>query len=136
MTMVGNSSFVYTPKNPENTKIMAFAIKNGIHDLRTLYDRADNDPEWFWRAVIDDVGISFKSPFTKLKDDSKGIPYTKWFVGGKVNIAYNCVEKYKESQAAAIKFESEDGEKRHLSFRELDLATGYGKKERPRYHQN
>lgn len=122
--MVGNSSFVYTPKNPENTKIMAFAIKNGIHDLRTLYDRADNDPEWFWRAVIDDVGISFKSPFTKLRDDSKGIPYTKWFVGGKVNIAYNCVEKYKESQAAAIKFESEDGEKRHLSFRELDLATG------------
>lgn len=122
--MVGNSSFVYTPKNPENTKIMAFAIKNGIHDLRTLYDRADNDPEWFWRAVIDDIGISFKSPFTKLKDDSKGIPYTKWFVGGKVNITYNCVEKFKESGAVAIKFESEDGEKRYLSFRELDLATG------------
>jgi acetyl-CoA synthetase len=124
MTMVENSSFVYTPKNPENTKIMAFAIKNGIHDLRTLYDRADNDPEWFWRAVIDDIGISFKSPFTKLKDDSKGIPYTKWFVGGKVNITYNCVEKFKESGAVAIKFESEDGEKRYLSFRELDLATG------------
>ncbi len=122
--MVENSSFVYTPKNPENTKIMAFAIKNGIHDLRTLYDRADNDPEWFWRAVIDDIGISFKSPFTKLKDDSKGIPYTKWFVGGKVNITYNCVEKFKESGAVAIKFESEDGEKRYLSFRELDLATG------------
>ena len=122
--MVENSSFVYTPKNPENTKIMAFAIKNGIHDLRTLYDRADNDPEWFWRAVIDNIGISFKSPFTKLKDDSKGIPYTKWFVGGKVNITYNCVEKFKESGAVAIKFESEDGEKRYLSFRKLDLATG------------
>ena len=119
-----HSNFVYTPRDPQNTKIMAFARKNGISDLRTLYDRADDDPEWFWRAVIDDVGISFKSPFTKLKDDSKGIPYTKWFVGGKVNIAYNCVEKFKESDTTAIKFESEEGEKRYISFQELDLVTG------------
>jgi len=118
------SDFVYRPEHPEDTNIMVFARKNGIEDINDLYARADSDPEWFWNSVIEDAGISFKHSFNKLKDDSDGIPYTKWFTGGKINIAYNCVEKYKDTRNVAVRFESESGERKALTFADLDLVTG------------
>ncbi len=118
------TDFVYYPQHPEDTNVMTFARRNGITDINDLYDRADKDPEWFWNAVIQDTDITFKVPFTKLKDESDGIPYTRWFSGGKINITYNCVEKFKDSKRAAVKFESESGEKKSFTFADLDQATG------------
>lgn len=116
--------FVYLPPNPENTNIMRLARRHGIESLEELYRRADADPEWFWPAVIDDCSIEFDTPFQRLSDSAKGVPWTTWFVGGSINITKNCVEKYRERDTAAVKFEREDGTKGALSFRELDRMTG------------
>lgn len=116
--------FVYIPPDPDSTNIMKLAHKHNIATPEELYNRADSDPEWFWPAVIDDCNISFDTPYEKLFEDERGVPWTTWFAGGQINIARNCVEKYRELASPAIKFEREDGTKGEISFSELDRMTG------------
>ncbi len=115
---------VYKPPDPDDTNIMRLARANKINSLEELYDRADNDPDWFWPAVIDDCGINFTSPYSRVRSADKGVPWTTWFTGGKINITYNCVEKMKESTSPAIKYERENGQAGSINFRDLDEQTG------------
>ncbi len=119
-------TFVYNPTEQqiENTNIMRFARKLGFSNLSELYDMADSRTETFWKAVIEDTGIEFFTDFRKVFDESGGKEWTKWFVGGSINIAYNVSEKFKESDNAAIKYERENGEKGTITFRELDQKVG------------
>ena len=118
------ADFVYSPANPENTNLMKFAKKHGISGISELYNRADADPDWFWPAVIEDVGISFFSQYAAVRDSSRGIPWTLWFPGGQINITYNCVERHKDSIDPAVKYETEGGRNGSVSYRELDRMTG------------
>lgn len=120
------ADFVYTP-SPEQirkTNLWKLAEKNGIGSIEELYRRADADPEWFWPAVIEDCNIDFFRDFSSLKDESAGMQFTRWFTGGSVNIAYNCIERFRDSDRAALKYESEDGSRRYISYREMDDLTG------------
>ena len=116
--------FVYYPPEPQNTNLMRLAGKHNIHSVEDLYSRADSDPEWFWRAVIDDCAIVFNKPFSNISDRTDGIPWTRWFIDGSVNIAFNCVEKFRESERIAVKFERENGERGSITFKELDRKVG------------
>lgn len=116
--------FVYIPPQPQKTNLMKFAIKNGISDRKELYDRADSDPQWFWPAVIADTGIEFFRPYETLFDSSQGVPWTRWFVGGSVNITYNCIEKRKKSRDTALRYMDESGQTSTLTYEEMDVKTG------------
>lgn len=118
--------FSYNPSKEAiiNTNLMKFAMKNNL-DIESLYKKADNDPEWFWPKVIEDAKIEFFEKYDKVMDTSLGIPFTKWFVNGKINIAYNCVERYKESKKIAIIYENEKGETFKVSYEELDKLSSY-----------
>lgn len=117
--------YVYVPSEEQvrNTNIMRLAGKHGM-ELEELYNRADRDPEWFWPAVIEDCGIEFFRNYEKVYDQSEGVPFTKWFTEGEVNITYNCVERYSGSEKIAIKYESEEGKRKQISYGELDEITG------------
>ena len=39
-------------------------------------------------------GLEFTTPYERVLDDSGGIPWSKWFVGGHVNLTYNCVDRH------------------------------------------
>lgn len=116
--------YAYVPPDPGSTNIMRLARKHGIRSVEDLYRKADSDPQWFWPAVIEDCGLSFDVPYSKLFDGRKGIPWTNWFEDGKINITKNCVEKFRTVDSPAIKFEREDGTSGTVSFRELDRLTG------------
>lgn len=116
--------FVYRPPSPEKTNLMKFGLKHGLTSVKEIYDRADADQEWFWPAVIQDCDIRFHKAFSKVRDSSAGIPWTRWFTDGEINIAYNCVEKYSGSDDPAVKYETESGKSGSVTFRELDEITG------------
>lgn len=116
--------FVYKPQHPEKTNLMKLAAGHGIGKIEELYDRADSDPEWFWPAVIKDCNIQFAAEYDRVRSPEKGVPWTTWFTGGKINATFNCVEKYRESTAPAVKYERENGQKGAISFQELDRQTG------------
>lgn len=118
--------FVYIPTRDsvEKTNLYGLMKKRGYKTVNELYDWADSDREEFWDAMVKDLDITFLRHYDKVLDDSSGKEWTKWFTGGIVNITYNAVEKRKNSESYAIKFENEKGERRYLTYRELDELTG------------
>ena len=58
-----------------------------------VYDEADRDPVAFWGKQAE--RISWAEPFTEVLDWSDA-PFAKWYVGGRLNAAYNCVDRHVE----------------------------------------
>ena len=59
-------------------------------------------------------------------DESNGPEWATWFVGGKLNVAWNCVHRWARGERAgeeAAVWQSEDGERRALTYRELSDAV-------------
>jgi acetyl-CoA synthetase len=59
-----------------------------------LHAKSVHDTAWFWDATLKDMGVEWFTPYTQVKDDSRGFPWTKWFVGGEVNITHNCIDRH------------------------------------------
>jgi acetyl-CoA synthetase len=111
-----------TPEYVENANVTRLMRAHGIDSIDELRRRSVEDMEWFWDAVVKDLGIGFSQPYERVMDDSGGPAWTRWFVGGKVNLAYNCVDKHAASERAdrvALIGETEDGEVTTLTYREL-----------------
>lgn len=109
----------------ERSNIWRFMQKHQVKDYQELVRRSIDAPEWFWDAVVTDLQIEFFSPYTKVLDVSQGIPWAKWFIGGKINIAHNCVEKHARTRPKklALIWEGEDGSVRHVTYQELAEQT-------------
>ena len=93
------------------------AQANGTADL---YDAAEADFEGFW-ADQARQRLSWAKDFDQTLDWS-GAPFAKWFVGGEVNAAYNCVDRHVEAgngDRVAIHFEGEGGDSRTITYAEL-----------------
>ena len=95
----------------------AFAARaNASSDL---YERAERDVEGFWAAEAEQR-LSWSRPWdTVLEWD---LPYAKWFVGGQLNAAYNCVDRHVErgiGSKVAYYWEGEPGDTRTLTYADL-----------------
>ena len=84
-----------------------------------LYEQADADFEAFW-AQLARERLDWSTPFeTTLEWD---LPFAKWFLGGKLNVAYNCVDRHVErglGDKVAYHWIGEPGDTRTLTFRDL-----------------
>jgi len=80
-----------------------------------IYERARRDLEGFWAEEA--KFLDWFEPWTKTLDWNA--PWAKWFVGGKLNVAHNCVDRHAASSRrnkAAIIWEGEPGDSRVLTF--------------------
>lgn len=83
------------------------------------YDQAAADRLEFWATQA--RRLSWATPFNEVLDWSDA-PFAKWFVGGKLNVAYNCVDRHVEAgygDQVAIKFEGELGDRRDITYAQL-----------------
>ena len=122
------SDFIWepTPEYIENANVTRLMRKHAIEDFHDLVKRSQEDIEWYWDAAIEDLGITFSTPYEKILDVSDGIPFPKWFVGGRINLVYNTVDRHASSVLAsnnALIWEGEDGEVRHITYRELSIEV-------------
>ncbi|MGH3449154.1 MAG: acetate--CoA ligase [Haloechinothrix sp.] len=84
-----------------------------------LYAEAAADRDAFWAAQAD--RLHWDTRWERVLDWS-GAPFAKWFVGGKLNVAYNCVDRHVESghgDQVAIHWVGEPGDTRDISYAEL-----------------
>ncbi len=89
-----------------------------------LYEQASADRLAFWAAQARDL-VSWSTDFTDTLDWSEA-PFAKWFVGGRLNVAYNCVDRHVENglgDRAAIHFEGEPGDSRTITYAELQAEV-------------
>ena len=85
----------------------------------SLYDQAEHDRLGFWAEQA--RNLDWDTDFTEILDWSNA-PFAKWFVGGKLNVAYNCVDRHVHAgygDQVAIRFEGEPGDRRDITYREL-----------------
>jgi acetyl-CoA synthetase len=114
-----------TPDQIEHANVTRFMRLHGISTYDDLVSRSQEDIEWFWDAVVQDLDIEFSTPYERVLDTSEGVPWAKWFVGGKTNLAANCVDRWAERtpDAVAVLSEGEDGEVRTVTYHELRGMT-------------
>jgi len=85
----------------------------------SLYDEADADYETFWAREARER-LSWFTPFATTLEWE--LPFAKWFVGGEINVAYNCVDRHVErglGDKVAYHWIGEPGDTRTLTFRDL-----------------
>lgn len=113
--------YVPPPGSVEQTRVWQFMQHHGIATYHDLLERA-LDPEWFYPAAIADLGLEWPHSYHTLYDTSGGVPWTKWFVGGRTNIVHHTVEKWAtglHAKQPAIYWSGEDGATSSLTFRQL-----------------
>lgn len=107
----------------KNSNISRFMRKHNIKSYSELIKRSTEDIEWFWDAALKDTGVEWFRPYSKIMDMSDGFPWTKWFIGGQINIVHNCLDRHalKPNSAGkvALIWEGEDGQFRSWTYGEL-----------------
>ncbi|MCH7976439.1 MAG: AMP-binding protein [Bacteroidetes bacterium] len=104
------------------TNLAAFWKKQGLDSYEALCEWAVEDVGRFWDAALDDLGVEFYEPYTQIMDASNGIERPVWCVDGVMNIVHNLLDKWQGTEVTehdAIRYESEEGEVRTLTYREL-----------------
>ncbi|MDN5939471.1 MAG: acetate--CoA ligase, partial [Salinisphaera sp.] len=92
----------------------------GKADFDALYAQAEADHAGFWGDLARSE-IDWHSPFSRALDDSNA-PFFKWFVGGTLNVSYNCIDRHLADNAdkIALLWENDAGDKvRRISFQQL-----------------
>jgi acetyl-CoA synthetase len=109
------------PELAAQTNVGRFMAAHEVAGFDELLARSVADPEWFWDAVVEFLGLPFVEPYKAVLDTSDGIPWATWFVGGRLNVAAACVDRWAETtpDAMAVVWEGEDGEVREWTYREL-----------------
>jgi acetyl-CoA synthetase len=120
-------AYVPTAEQIEVARVTRLMERVGVASIDVLRERSAAEPEWFWSAVIEDLEIPFATAPTAILDDSAGPEWARWFVGGEINVASVCVDRWardpRTADEPAVIAETEDGTVRRLSFRELSEAV-------------
>jgi acetyl-CoA synthetase len=115
-----------TRETVERANVTRLMRRHRIADYRELVRRSQEDPEWFWPAAVEDMGLEFATPWRRVYDDSRGPEWTTWFCGATLNVAWNCVHRFARGalagEVAAISCR-EDGSRDELTFAELSIEV-------------
>jgi len=111
-----------SPEYRDRSRLTAFITRHRLAGYDDLLRRSVDDPRWFWRAVLEDLGIEFYEPYREVLDLSRGVAWPRWCVGGRLNIVHNCLDKWigtPVERKAAVRWEGEDGATRVLTYGDL-----------------
>ncbi|MGH2389099.1 MAG: AMP-binding protein, partial [Chloroflexota bacterium] len=83
-----------------------------------VYKRAAADPEGYWASQA--ARLDWYSPWTTVLEWD--LPYAKWFVGGTLNVSYNCLDRHVKAgqgERVAYHWEGEPGDTRTITYGDL-----------------
>jgi acetyl-CoA synthetase len=110
-------------KFPPNAAFVQHAAVNRMADYEELCRRAEQDPEGFWGECARE--LAWFKPFGKVLEWQ--FPFAKWFLGGEINAAYNCIDRHlagARRNKVALIWEGEPGDSRVLTYQMLALEVG------------
>ena len=105
-----------------NANVTSFMEKHGFKSYKELVEASTRDIKWFWDNRPEWIGVEwFKEP-QEVVDLSKGPEWAKWYIGGKLNAAYNTVDlpaKRYGASKEAFTWVGEDGAEKRVTYGEL-----------------
>src|SRR5260370_11334956 len=114
ITTVLKEQRVFEPSEEFRSK----AHVRSLADYERLYKEAEEHPEEFWSKIASELHW-FKT-WDRVLEWS--LPFAQWFVGGQLNISYNCLDRHAATwrkNKAAIVWEGEPGDSRILTYQQL-----------------
>ena len=113
------SEFIWNPPPElvEQANVTRLMRRIGARDYDELHRISVEEPDRFWPALIEDLGIEFSRPWDAVVDLSRGPEWATWFVGGRLNLARICLHRF-TGDAEALVGLYEDGERESLTFAE------------------
>ena len=99
------------------SRVRAFAERNGHRDYASFLRWSQADLDGFWRATERDLGVVWSKHYSRVYDDSRGIPWTTWWTGGRMNYVATALRH--QPWRIAVVAESEEGTVRTLTFGQL-----------------
>jgi acetyl-CoA synthetase len=107
-----------TRKFPPPSDFVSQANISSEEQYQQMWTRAKEDPAGFWGDMA--ANLDWFKKWDKVLDGT--MPNTKWFVGGKINLSYNCLDRHllgPNKNKAAIIWEGEPGDTRVLRYQDL-----------------
>jgi len=120
---------VWTPstKDIERSRLAAAMKRWGFSSLEKLHRASIKNPDWFWPAAAEDLGIPLQGKVEKVLDTSAGHAFPRWFTGATINAVEGCVDRNaadpEQAVRAALIFEADSGQRREMSFAELKIEV-------------
>ena len=119
MTTGIDTVMIETRRFPPSREFSEMALIPSMQAYEELYERAKSDPEKFWGDLAKE-DLHWFTPFGKVLEWNE--PFAKWFVGGKTNVSYNCLDAHLKTwrrNKAAMIWEGEPGDQRTLTYQQL-----------------
>lgn len=104
---------------PPSEEFSSQSVIRSMEQYQQLYDAAKNDPDKFWGEIARDE-LHWFEPFGDVHRMNGNV--AEWFVGGKTNVSYNCLDANIDAgngDRVAILWEGEPGDTRSLTYSEL-----------------
>ena len=129
---MSSNSYLWQPGDHAWTReshLARFMARHGCASYEELHAASVRDTAWFWDAAMRDMGVEWFQPYTQVRDDARGFPWTRWFVGGEVNLAHNCVDRHVRDGhggEVALYYEADSDrpeDRRACTFAELKAAV-------------
>ncbi len=103
---------------PPPSNVSATAHIKSMEELERLRTEAAADPESFWARMAEE--IDWFKKWDRVLDWQP--PHAQWFLGGKLNISHNCLDRHLQTwrrNKAALIWEGEPGDQRTLTYQQL-----------------
>ena len=107
---------------PPAAEFSAGALIGSLEDYETIYRRSVEQPQEFWAEAARE--LEWFEPWSEVQTGD--ISHAKWFVGGKLNLSHNCVDRHARGtrkDKVALLWESEPGEARRVTYGELHVQV-------------
>ena len=118
------TGYLWTPPREvvEQANVKKFMEKHGFETYSDLVRKSTDDAKWFWGNLPKWLGVEwFKEP-REIVDLSRGPEWARWYIGGKLNAAYNVVDRIVEmghGGREAFTWVGEDGSTKRYTYSEL-----------------
>lgn len=106
---------------PPSKEFSERALISSFAEYEQLYKRSVEDPDGFW-AEMAEKNLTWYKKWDKVSDWDFNKPYIKWFVGGKLNACYNCLDRFINTPVrnkAAIIWEADDCSYKTYTYQQL-----------------
>jgi acetyl-CoA synthetase len=105
----------------EGANVTRLARAHGLAGIDELRARSVQDTAWYWDAAATDLGLRFRTPYSRVLDLRNGIEHPDWFVDATLNIVDSCLLRWRDEapDRVAVVHEDEAGQIRELTFGQL-----------------
>ncbi len=109
------------PERINAANITRLMKAQGLTDYESLLQWSVADVGHFWDVCLKDLGIAWQTPYSNVMDESDGLAWTRWFIGGQLNIVHNTIDRHIATRGhhPALIWEPDEGDAKTLSYSEL-----------------